>query len=114
MRISDWSSDVCSSDLAEAGRVDAAAVFLLGRGQMQFLAVLLGDTQDRHRRFAGVLAAGQGIGQCVEVAAKGGKGGIVKEHRAAVDRKSVVEGKSVLVRVGLCVRRIIKKTKKKQ
>src|SRR3546814_2556918 len=40
MRISDWSSDVCSSDLLAARHLDAAALGRLARG---------GDLRRRHR-----------------------------------------------------------------
>src|SRR3546814_17730755 len=76
MRISDWSSDVCSSDL----RQDAL------------------DRAVEPRR----VAAGE----------IGARGAVVRhEERVADegDRKSVVSGKSVSVRVDLGGRRIIKK-----
>src|SRR3546814_17642677 len=80
MRISDWSSDVCSSDLvAHAGVAHGAA-------QHRAAFRILGDLAVDH----------------VELA----------DHRlqlGARDRKSVVEGKSVSVRVDLGGRRIIKK-----
>src|SRR3546814_18577453 len=88
MRISDWSSDVCSSDLGyllgpkliELGfqaREELPLVSLAGP-YLDELSALTGDT--------------------VHLA--------IRE-----DRKSVVEGTSVSVRVDLGVRRIIKKTK---
>src|SRR3546814_19598371 len=73
MRISDWSSDVCSSDLAA--------------GPQPLLAVA-----------AAVAAAGQ--------EATGLRPNL--DFGLATDRKSVVEGKSVSVRVDLGGRRIIK------
>src|SRR3546814_19804642 len=85
MRISDWSSDVCSSDLdglAQSGLPDAGgARWLLGQ---------------RAGPDALVVARARGRGQ----------------HQR--DRKSVVEGKSVSVRGDLGGRRIIKKKKKIQ
>src|SRR3546814_13983756 len=80
MRISDWSSDVCSSDLCGV---------VLGLGLMRLFAY-------------GVDSSG-GIGDLRHLIAYG---------LAAGDRKSVVEGKSVSVRVDLGGRRIIKKKKK--
>src|SRR3546814_18147290 len=73
MRISDWSSDVCSSDLADGGRQP--------RGE-----------QPRTGAQRAADAAGP-------------------DHfgRGARDRKSVVAGKSVSVRVDLGGRRILKK-----
>src|SRR3546814_18577641 len=79
MRISDWSSDVCSSDLeAEQGRRGV-------RVELHADAVV------------GEIEAAEGGDQAV--------GG---------DRKSVVEGKSVSVRVDLGGRRIIKKNRQSQ
>src|SRR3546814_14699429 len=112
MRISDWSSDVCSSDLT-------------GRGEV------------RHRLSVGLdpgRAAGCGGGrQCPEKWNAGGVGSLsqVSVHapgagnhrkqllssaqssgRGEVDRKSCVSGKGVSVRVDRGGRRIIKKKKK--
>src|SRR3546814_14371690 len=88
LRISDWSSDVCSSDLFEQQR-------------RRF-----GDAVERGAR--GELAR---VGQrgLVHIVAFAGK-------RAAGERarKSVVLGKSVSVRVDLGGRRIIKKNKLNQ
>src|SRR3546814_11213926 len=99
MRISDWSSDVCSSDLHLTR--PAAQRHLVDDG------VLAGDL-DRHRIDIGRNGA---AAEC----APGGKG---EHHRAgakvkdvAEDRKSVVSGKSVSVRVDLGGHRIIKKKK---
>src|SRR3546814_13191067 len=102
MRISDWSSDVCSSDLLAAGLV--VIVVLVVQPFRQHLA---GGRQhaavaERGERRAGVEQAGglqflharQGV-----------------ERFQAEDRKSVVSGKSVSVRVDLGGRRIIKKKK---
>src|SRR3546814_17764891 len=79
MRICDWSSDVCSSDLVEPREI--------GLGRAQFLlGILATDVQPRNpRRFF--------------------------EQRPALerDRKSVVLGKRVSVRVDLGGCRILKK-----
>src|SRR3546814_17435327 len=83
MRISDWSSDVCSSDLcADVGDQDAR------RGAPR-------ARRDR-RPCAGQLSRADGP----------------QPRRLVQDRKSVVEGKSVSVRVDLGGRRIIKKKTK--
>src|SRR3546814_14712365 len=74
MRISDWSSDVCSSDLAILHR------------HVQILA---------HQHH--LARAVPHVVECLE--------------RLCPDRKSVVSGKSVSVRVALGGRRIINKTK---
>src|SRR3546814_13528694 len=99
LRISDWSSGVCSSDLLEVG-VGGAAV----RG---------GDVLDQRRELDGYLVEG-----LAREGAHGrrdlGGGRDHVERRPGVqladgeDRKSVVEGKSVSVRVDLGGRRILK------
>src|SRR3546814_20306814 len=121
MRISDWSSDVCSSDLRTARRAgdrlpgqaaggdprhrrDRARQLRISgldredRQRLQFEdldAVRRGDDRPGDSRLAGVhrLRAVEGRGDLL-------------------DRKSVVEGKSVSVRVDLVGRRIIQKKKK--
>src|SRR3546814_12744583 len=89
MRISDWSSDVCSSDLCGAARRERA-----GRA-----GDAAGGGAAAHLR-RGIDRGRAGRGQ----AARGGQ-----PAAAGGDRKSVVEGKSVSVRVDLGGRRIIKK-----
>src|SRR3546814_18695304 len=87
MRISDWSSDVCSSDLPDRcahPRRDPLGRVRTGRA----------DPPGGPRRPARRLAPARP--RCA----------------AHADRKSVVEGKSVSVRVDLGGRRIIKKNKK--
>src|SRR3546814_19444509 len=87
MRISDWSSDVCSSDLAEEGEAAPARAGILDRARRGDLAHM---------------AARQGHARRDARAAR---------RRLGRDRKSVVEGKSVSVRVDLGGRRSIKKKK---
>src|SRR3546814_20465934 len=53
MRISDWSSDVCSSDLAEAG---IAAVFCAGTGMRALFAALPAPVRAEHATDADALA----------------------------------------------------------
>src|SRR3546814_9178134 len=89
LRISDWSSDVCSSDLIHAAAEQCGA--LLHPAAARRGAPL------RDRRAPA--EARQGDGQ---FAARRGAG-----HRP--DRKSVVSGQSVSVRVDLGGRSIIKK-----
>src|SRR3546814_14786950 len=119
--ISDWSSDVCSSDLRCTG--------------------LFGEADFLPRRALGQQRAHQLVVECVAglVALEGADAGVagqvqvadrvedlvapelvavaqagVVEHAELVqdaDRKSVVEGKSVSVRVDLGGRRLIKKKK---
>src|SRR3546814_4226661 len=89
MRISDWSSDVCSSDLA------------LHKQQHGVVGDQLGDA-----------VVSGGVGHCRSP----GRRAIApaKYLPPMQDRKSGVEGKSVLVRVDLGGRRIIKKKKHHQ
>src|SRR3546814_13734662 len=96
MRISDWSSDVCSSDLN-------ALIEIQDREQVVVEAVIFRhqDGDDRAENES-PRHAGQD--------AQTGRPGIRKIGPR--DRKSVVEGKSVSVRVDLSGRRIIKKKEK--
>src|SRR3546814_19582678 len=94
MRISDWSSDVCSSDLGSplARRSPKSVAGLRLRASTRRAGFRTrpagrGDFSDRRRRAAR------------------------PSCRYALDRKSVVSGKSVSVRVDLGGRRIIKKKK---
>src|SRR3546814_11966706 len=95
MRISDWSSDVCSSDL-----------------RIAFLGHLLAAVEDhqqicRDRRLHALEPAHQ-YRQLLAIARFVGR---TQQMAIGVgDRKSVVEGKSVSVRVDLGGRRLIKKT----
>src|SRR3546814_16729849 len=103
MRISDWSSDVCSSDLS-AGGCRAPRLRSAWRP----------DRRGRHEHpvargpvvcaAAGRVARGAGA-LCRMLARPLG-------HRAAADRESVVKGKSVSVRVDVGGRSIIKKKTK--
>src|SRR3546814_13924250 len=93
MRISDWSSDVCSSDLRLVGR--------LGGGQR-----LGAPDLPVHRIVAMLQQIGRGgaveiVPSRVDRRRIGGCG----------DRKSVVSGKSVSVRVDFGCSRVIKKKK---
>src|SRR3546814_17244582 len=94
MRISDWSSDVCSSDLAP-GAGDPAALQAPRAHHYQGFA---GAARSRSAGAVGRAAAGQRFGQPDHAG-----------RRAETDRKSVVSGKSVSVRVDIGGRRIIKK-----
>src|SRR3546814_11476404 len=100
MRISDWSSDVCSSDLGflqlPAPQHTCSATRLSRNTQGKHnVPIRVQAALPRHRTRAGRRAAG------------------VAASRAAGDRKSVVSGKRVSVRVDTGGRRIIKKKKKK-
>src|SRR3546814_19961745 len=86
VRISDWSSDVCSSDLSH-----------LAAGDLRFF-----DGARRFSAVSGSLGASYDLGGHWRIGLNGSR----------TDRKRVVEGKRVSVRVDLGGRRIIKKTKK--
>src|SRR3546814_18523656 len=128
MRISDWSSDVCSSDLeiaaASASWSDDAAATLFAAGiAARFAAPGLSAlwALTRFDLYApGLEQAGLGpdrgfyaqgandrelLAMCEDALRDGALACVV----AAVDRKSVVLGKSVSVRVDLGGRGIIKK-----
>src|SRR3546814_13323256 len=97
MRISDWSSDVCSSDLVKA----AAAA---DRSLAQARPAGEEEKDDQHRE------------KELDRRRRGRRDEIVDDrcrrgsrHRLFGGRKSGVEGKSVSVRVDLGGRRIIKK-----
>src|SRR3546814_15417439 len=140
MRISDWSSDVCSSDLAAKAAAAAfpawAATSPEERGKFcSRIAEGLGARMDEIgtlvTREAGMpkwlsvmvqaglpinsfSAAGQ-IAESYDYETTVGNSLVVKEPVGVVgaitDRKSVVEGKGVSVRVDLGGRRFIKKKK---
>src|SRR3546814_6099213 len=104
MRISDWSSDVCSSDLDDGARLRLPRR-AGGPGRRRRRA----DALRRQSREAGPAAGREHRA--------GGQGGLLPLVRSAgtcrfPDRKSVVSGKSVSVRLDLGVRRILKKKKK--
>src|SRR3546814_15886964 len=108
MRISDWSSDVCSSDLlVDRHQLRAAGEELLGRE-------LFRGARGAARRLAGHHAPALLVRAARPLAdlRRGDRGGLGEgAPRRREDRKSVVSGKSVSVRVDLGGRRIIKKTK---
>src|SRR3546814_11823061 len=106
MRISDWSSDVCSSDLRQFRIIH-------GRRQRQVAVGEVPATGQQHVAFAEIDAGapdvpafdgGFGDGDGIAV----GFGVFLDDE----DRKSVVEGKGVSVRVDLGGLRIIKKTQR--
>src|SRR3546814_15759952 len=105
MRISDWSSDVCSSDLPRP----AVAAAVSGGPDSLALTFLLHDwLAERGGRLA-TFTVDHGLRpDSAREAASVGR--LLRRHGIA-DRKSVVEGKSVSVRVDLGGRRIIKNKK---
>src|SRR3546814_19435073 len=129
MRISDWSSDVCSSDLGHPG---SRATSFVARGNRVGDADLpraipvehwyqLADIEvaaDRQAR--AIVTIGDSItdghGATTDGADRWPDQPAARLRAAGADigaRKSGVEGKSVAVRVGLGGGRIIKKKKKK-
>src|SRR3546814_12199069 len=106
MRISDWSSDVCSSDLEQPGTVEITDGVLY-RARLPLPARVVVGTYTAETfliQDGRVLAAAV---REIEVH----KSGFERFVAKAADRKSVVEGKSRSVRVDLGGRRPIKKTK---
>src|SRR3546814_4774610 len=95
MRISDWSSDVCSSDLASKLAADNDDLL----GSLTLMVCVLHPQQNDIE--AGSLISEHGMKLARRRAEKAG----------IIDRKSVVQGKSVSVRVNIGDRRITKKTR---
>src|SRR3546814_17684496 len=105
MRISDWSSDVCSSDLW-AGSGDGSR----SADEMRALE-LLGLEADAD--FTAVKKGWREMAKMVHPDVKPGDAAAAHEfQKLQIDRKSVVLGKSGSVRVDLGGRRIIKKQQK--
>src|SRR3546814_14746354 len=129
MRISDWSSDVCSSDLV-AVLVIGQFLFTVIRSPIVRLAIALLFAIPAgiagYHAVQGVIELAIDPGMMLSTLSWIG-GGIIAvtawirlasleisqpaQGAAGADRKSVVEGKSVSVRVDLGGRRIIKKKK---
>src|SRR3546814_10949891 len=108
MRISDWSSDVCSSDLP-AREAERALVFFPGSTlgnfthaeSLRLLRAMRATMGERGRALLGIdLRKSPAV---IEAAS---------HDPAGIDRKSVVWGKRVSLRVGPGGRRRIKKKKK--
>src|SRR3546814_14017678 len=105
MRISDWSSDVCSSDLKSKRQSKSKAYLPL---YLSLILLWLWFVSLLPSKEASVLLCSLlsfcllGFAFLLATA----------ELTSVLDRKSVVSGKSVSVRVDLGGRRIIKKTKR--
>src|SRR3546814_14222806 len=99
MRISDWSSDVCSSDLIWCTRD-----LLTHWGAAEIISTTPEEVRSDLSDEDGVLSD-----HCMERIARARR--ILQQDE---DRKSVVEGKSVSVRVDLGGRRIIQKKKARE
>src|SRR3546814_21124579 len=108
MRISDWSSDVCSSDLAAHPRVVG-----IGETGLDYYY----DKSDRARQqdsFRRHIHASQRTGLPIIVHTRDAEADTLallgeEKDRESFDRKRVVSGKSVSVRVSYGGCRIIKK-----
>src|SRR3546814_13539190 len=100
MRISDWSSDVCSSDLVEPVAVSTTAT------RPPVARSAASTSAPRARSISGT-------GQSMATASRSGTSSAPypEDSRRSADRKSVVEGKRGSVRVDVGGRRIIKKKK---
>src|SRR3546814_15377339 len=105
MRISDWSSDVCSSDLTKFGTVRLQCSPLDNRQECIPPSVRPNSDEEvivTYFRYAGKGSDNVLIGR---------EPFILLEMRTAGDRKSVESGQSVSVRVDLGGRRIIQQKK---
>src|SRR3546814_14592672 len=108
MRISDWSSDVCSSDLSDyllsgaiTNSINVPSISAEEAPKLTPYAVLAQQLGS----FAGQLTE-----DGIEEVTLEYEGDVANMNtRVLTDRKSVVEGKSVSVRVDIGGRRIIKK-----
>src|SRR3546814_15597104 len=103
MRISDWSSDVCSSDLYKRKVGNAWVDVTAGVFAAQVTAVA-----------KGLIAIGVEQGDRVGLMSATRFEWPLVDYAIWADRKSVVSGKSVSVRVDLGGRRIIKKKKREK
>src|SRR3546814_13155039 len=106
MRISDWSSDVCSSDLAVAQIIAAWTGIPVGKMVSDEIQTVLGLRDLLEERVIGQGHALDAIAQRVRTS-RANLEDPGKPKGVFLDRKSVVSGKSVSVRVDLGGRRII-------
>src|SRR3546814_20812280 len=106
MRISDWSSDVCSSDLSLAMTEVGVGSIRQRQDMMRLLEVRRVDHLAGDLEHADAGVGGERIDDRLRARDLFGR-------RREGDRKSGVEGKRVSVRVDLGGRRTIKKTKNK-
>src|SRR3546814_16502904 len=108
MRISDWSSDVCSSDLRSlsiGALIDASCRAFVDPANRFLDEKSLIDLTPQHAEARRLKDLAMGRVYRWERT-------VTEELKGITDRKSVVEGKSVSVSVDLGGRRIIKKQKK--
>src|SRR3546814_15129648 len=109
MRISDWSSYVCSSDLWVGKYLEPLGVQIAFTPAGVVIALMFIGLPFVVRTVEPVLAD---MGREVEEAAASLGAGRFTTFRKVIDRKSVVQGKSVSVRVDPGGRRINKKKNK--
>src|SRR3546814_10965196 len=107
MRISDWSSDVCSSDLRTAAGRRLPGPMERGRPRPRRRPDGAAQHRELRRRAQASCRPVRGTAATARRAIRG-------VRARAGDRKGVVEGKSVSVRVDLGGRRNIKKKKSKK
>src|SRR3546814_13185680 len=112
MRISDWSSDVCSSDLHPLADLGYAAMTYHLPGDADPLMGVAGEDLAG----TGMPDESEFVAEYCREAGRDMPGDlpILVVFSMFRDRKSVVEGKSVSIRVDLGGRRINKKKKKTQ
>src|SRR3546814_12068767 len=109
MRISDWSSDVCSSDL---GQYEVQGPIAHGGLGWIYLAIDR-NVSDRWVVLKGLLHFGASEAQAVAVAERQFLAEVANPSIVNIlDRKSVGSGKGVSVRVGTGCLRLNKKKKK--
>src|SRR3546814_18025672 len=109
MRISDWSSDVCSSDLMARLPERCGDHFCgeqQGRRACPFGEIEIAEPNRRPPRIFNRIA---GIMRDFLIDEPPQQGGLARRGARQQDRKSVVKGKSVSVRVDVGARRILKK-----
>src|SRR3546814_16011528 len=110
MRISDWSSDVCSSDLNDVERTLERFGPIAALGSLAIEQPALVVDRDEHPQRGEKLGGGRR--SLHQPAARAVSSSCVMRSRqivSTIDRKSVVEGKGVAVSLGLGGRRNIKK-----
>src|SRR3546814_13212795 len=114
MRISDWSSDVCSSDLLEEADGALYDPPANGSGRPRRLLYDDGDGDQNFRNSdRGIRSDSREPGRFEAVhVAHPIRATTPRPNIPGINRKSVVEGKSVSVRVDIGGRRSIKKKKK--
>src|SRR3546814_13927822 len=110
MRISDWSSDVCSSDLCDA--------LMVARGDLGVEMPLQTVPGVQKRIVRAARRAGKPVVVATQMLDSMVKAPVPTRAEvsdvATADRKSVGSGKSVSVRLALSVRGVLKQKKQKQ